>query len=162
MCDFVILNPDNTPAAILGEDRIDKVLRIDISLSNSLIRAVNRMSIDAVLLKPLADGEIPLSIRQLMACQRLISGLSKHLMAAMPPGLPIDNLESLWDLGARGVAVDLAIDNPEQRLSQVKEAIEKLPTTRKKPREKVNAVLPFSRTGSNTMPPDDDDDEDDF
>jgi len=38
----------------------------------------------------------------------------------------------------------MAGEQPEQRLSQVKEAIQKLPTTRKKSREKFRATLPMA------------------
>jgi hypothetical protein len=42
------------------------------------------------------------------------------------------------------VVVDMAGEQPEQRLSQVKEAIQKLPTTHKKSREKFRATLPMA------------------
>jgi len=158
-CDFVIFAPDKTPAAVLGEEKIGKVLRIDPSLNDSLAKAINRLSIDAVLLGPVSEDESPLTVYQLMVYERLAAGAGKHLLAAMPPGLPIDDIESLWGLGVRGVVVDLAVKDPEQRLSQVKEAIQKLPTTRKKPGEKISALLPLSREGPVATPPEEEDDE---
>jgi len=59
-CDFVVFAPDKTPAAVLGEERIGKVLQIDSSLSDSLAKAINRLSIDAVLLGPVSEDESPL------------------------------------------------------------------------------------------------------
>ena len=158
-CDFVIFAPDKTPAAVLGAEKIGKVLQIDPSLSDSLAKAISRLSIDAVLLGPVSEDQSRLTVHQLMVYERLAAGAGKHLLAAMPPGLPIDDIESLWGLGVRGVVVDLAVKNPQKRLSQVKEAIQKLPTTRKKPGEKISASLPPPREQSETMPPEEEDDE---
>jgi hypothetical protein len=118
------------------------------------------LSIDAVLLGPVSEDQSRLTVHQLMIYERLAAGAGKHLLAAMPPGLSIDDIESLWVLGVRGVVVDLAVKNPEQRLSEVKEAIQKLPTTRKKLGEKISASLPRPREQSEmTMPPEEEDDE---
>jgi len=158
-CDFVIFAPDRTPAAVLGAEKIGKVLQVDPSLSDSLAKAINRLPVDAVLLCPVSEDESPLTVHQLMVYERLAAGAGKHLLAAVPPGLPIDDIESLWGLGVRGVVVDLAVKDPEQRLSQVKEAIEKLPTTRKKSGEKISALLPLSREWSETRPPEEEEEE---
>jgi len=158
-CDFVVFAPDKTPAAVLGEERIGKVLQIDPSLSDSLAKAINRLSIDAVLLGPVSEDESPLTVHQLMIYERLAAGAGKHLLAAMPPGLPIDDIQSLWGLGVRGVVVDLAVKDPEQRLSQVKEAIQKLPTTRKKTGERISASLPLPREGPVAAPPEEEEEE---
>jgi len=158
-CDFVIFAPDKTPAAVLQAEKIGKVLQIDPSLSDSLAKAVNRLSIDAVLLGPVSEDESPLTVRQLMVYERLAAGAGKCLLAAMSPGLPVDDIESLWGLGVRGVVVDLAVKNPEQRLSKLKEAIQKLPTTRKKPGEKISASVPLPREWSEPTPPEEEDDE---
>ena len=157
-CDFVVFAPDKTQAAVLGEEKIGKVLQIDPSLSDSLAKAINRLSIDAVLLGPVGEDESPLTVHQLMVYERLAAGAGKHLLAAVPPGLPINDIESLWGLGVRGVVVDLAVKDPEQRLSQVREAIQKLPTTRKKSVEKISALLPLSR-GVSEPPPEEEDEE---
>jgi thiamine monophosphate synthase len=158
-CDFVVFAPDKTPAAVLGEERIGKVLQIDSSLSDSLAKAINRLSIDAVLLGPVSEDESPLTVYQLMIYERLAAGAGKYLLAAMPPGLPIDDIQSLWGLGVRGVVVDLAVKDPEQRLSQVKEAIQKLPTTRKKTGERISASLPLPREGPVAAPPEEEEEE---
>ena len=84
----------------------------------------------------------------------------KYLLADMSPGSPTDDLESLWELGVRGAVIDLAVKDPEQRLSQVQEAIHKLPTTRKKKRGGVAATLPLARAQSDITQPDEDDEED--
>jgi hypothetical protein len=155
-CDFVILDPAKTPAAVLNEERIGKVLQIDPSLNDNLARAINRLSVDAVLLSTAGRNEAHITVHELMVYEKLAAAAGKHLLAAVPPALPIDDIESLWSLGVRGVVVDLTAKNPEQRLSQVKEAVQKLPT-RKKKREKISATLPLPRDWAETEPPEEED-----
>jgi hypothetical protein len=143
-CDYVIFSPARTPAAILMEERIGKVLKIDASLPESLTKAINRLQVDAILLSPASDDEPTFTVHQLMILERLAGSTGKHVLATMPSGLSISDIEILWGLGVRGVLVDMAAKQPEQMLSQVKEAIQKLPTTRKKPKEKFRATLPMA------------------
>lgn len=159
-CDFVIFTPDKMPAAVLLEERIGKVLQIDPSLDDNLTRAIARLSIDAVLLSQYGEDESPLTVHQLMVYERLAGGVGKHLLAAMPPGSPTEDLESLWELGVRGIVVDITVKHAEQRLSQVKEAIQNLPTTRKKTGDKTSAILPPYREHLATTPPEEEDEDD--
>jgi hypothetical protein len=157
-CDFVILAPAKTPAAVLNEERIGKILQIDASLSDNLAKAINRLSVDAVLLSTVGGDEAAITVHELMVYERLAAAAGKHLLAAMPPALPIDDVESLWSLGVRGVVVDLTAKNPELRLSQVKEAIQKLPT-RKKTGGRISATLPLPTPWAETEPPEEEDEE---
>lgn len=141
-CDYVIFSPDKAPAAILMEERIGKVLKIDTSLPESLAKAINRLQVDAVLLSPAGGDEATFTVHQLMILERLAGSTGKHILAAMPPGLSTGDIEMFWGLGVRGVIVDMAAEQLEQRLSQIKDAIQKLPTTHKKPKEKFRATLP--------------------
>ncbi len=143
-CDYVIFNPAQTPAAILIEERIGKVLKIDASLPENLVKAINRLQVDAVLLSPASEDEPTFTVHQLMVLERLAGSTGKYVLMTMPSGLSISDIEILWGLGVRGVVVDMAGEQPEQRLSQVKEAIQKLPTTRKKSKEKFRATLPMA------------------
>jgi hypothetical protein len=155
-CDFVIFSPARTPAAVLNEDRIGKVLRIDPSLTDSMIRTVGRLSVDAVFLSPFSDEEPHFTVQQLMIYERLAGGTGKHLLAALPLAKPPSDIESLWALGVRGVIVDFAGEQPEHRLREVKEAIQKLPATRKKPKEKIRATLPLAKIPSVDVQPEED------
>ena len=76
-----------------------------------------------------------------------------------PTANPPADIESLWGLGVRGVAVDLAVEQPEQRLAQIKEAIQKLPATRKKSKEKIRATLPMATASAERAESEEDDEE---
>ena len=158
-CDYVVFDPTKTPAAVLIEEKIGKVLRINASLSENLARAINRLQVDAVLLNPAGGGETAFTVHQLMVLERLAGSTGKYALMNTPPGFSTSDIEILWGLGARGVVVDMTLEQPEQRLSQVKEAIQQLPTARKKSREKFRATLPASTTPSEKAAPEEDEDE---
>jgi hypothetical protein len=158
-CDFVVFDPARTPAAVLMEEKIGKVLRIDASLPESLAKAINRLQVDAVLLNPAGEEGTAFTVHQLMVLERLTGNTGKYVLMTMPPGLSASDIEILWGLGARGVVVDMTLEQPEQRLSQVKEAIQQLPTTRKKSKEKFRATLPASIAPSEKAAPEEDEDE---
>ena len=158
-CDYVIFSPDKTPAAVLSEERIGKVLQADLSLSESMARSIARLSVDAVLLSPHGDDGAPLTVHQLMVCEQVAGRVGKRLLAVMPPGLPLEDLESLWGLGVRGLVVDITAEHPKERLSRVREALQKIRTTKKKAGDKVSAVLPIPSDQPSSTSPDDDDDD---
>jgi hypothetical protein len=147
-CDYIIFSSAGTPAAVLMEEKIGKVLRIDTSLPEGLAKAINRLQVDAVLLSPAGDDDAAFTVHKLMILERLAGSIGKHVLAAMPPGLSPDDIEILWGLGVRGVVVEMTLEQPEQRLSQIKDAIQKLPTTRKKSKEKFRATLPAASSSS--------------
>jgi hypothetical protein len=94
-----------------------------------------------------------------MVYERLASVTGKHLLATMAPGMSTSDLESLWGLGVRGIVVDMTVEQPEQRLSEIKEAIQKLPTTRKRSKEKIRATLTLPRAPSAKVEPEEEEEE---
>jgi hypothetical protein len=94
-----------------------------------------------------------------MVYERLGGVAGKHLLALMPLSMSSGDLESLWGIGVRGVVVDISAEQPEQRLSEIKEAILKLPTKRRKPREKMRATLPPPSVTSEKTEPDEEEEE---
>jgi hypothetical protein len=136
-CDYVVFKPE-VPARIVAEERMGKVMEVDTSLGDSLARAIGRIPIEAILLRN--DAESPLSVHRLLDCQRLIALAGTPAIALLPSD--ISDLEALWGVGVRGVVVDLSGEDRQQKLSMVKEAIRRLPASRKKPRERMSPILP--------------------
>ncbi len=135
-CDFLVFGAQGMPSAVLGEEGIGKVLEVDPSLTDSLVRTIDRLPIDAVLIG--MEGH-PITVYWLMVCQRFASLVRKPLIAAVPAGLLPGDLEGVWDAGARGVLVEME----EGGLLEVRKAIDALPTVGKKRREKTDAILPL-------------------
>jgi len=161
-CDYVIFNADKTPAATLGEEQIGKVLHLDTFLPDNLIKTISRLSVDAVLLSLDVDSEPALTVRQLMEYERLVSGVGKHVLAALPSGFSVADVESLWGIGVRGVVLDMSGDRPEEKLSQLKAAIQKLPATAKKTRKKSMAILPVVSDWEEAAPPEEEEEEEEI
>ena len=158
-CDFIVFDPAQTQAAVLMEEKIGKVLRIDTSLPENMAKAINRLQVDAVLLNPVGGEETAFTVHQLMVLERLAVNTGKYVLMTMPPGLSTGDIEILWGLGARRVVVDMTLEQPEQRLSQVKEAIRQIPAAHKKSREKFRATLPASIAPSEKPASEEDEDE---
>jgi len=158
-CDFVVFHPERASASVLTEDRIGKVLDIDPSLSDNLVKAAARLSVDAVLLSPLGEGRTPLTVRQLMELERLAAGAGKYVLTSLPPSLPVEGIEALWSIGVRGVVVDLTAVDPGERLAQVREAISRLPARKKKPKDKLAARLPSLSGLATGRPPGEEEEE---
>ncbi len=159
-CDFVVFSAAGSQASALNVEKIGKVLRINPSLDDNLLRGVNRLPVDAVLLHNTGGGEAALTVEQLMAYERLAAGSGKHLVAAMSSGL-VDDMESLWGLGVQAIAVALGADDPEKALALAREAMEKLPAKRRRPGRSRMASLQLSGNAPDADSPEEDDEGDD-
>jgi hypothetical protein len=158
-CDFVVFSVAGSQAAALNVENPGKVLRIDPSLDENLARTISRLPVDAVLLQPAGDGKGGLTVEQLMAYEWLLAVSGKYPVAAMPPGMPVEDIESLWGLGVVAVAADLAVSDPAERLSRIREALEKLPAKRRRSKGRFTATLPVA-TGTPSAEPPDEEEED--
>ncbi|MBT9163523.1 MAG: hypothetical protein DDT24_00432 [Chloroflexi bacterium] len=139
-CDYLVFKSD-VSARIVAEERMGKVLEVDTLLGDSLARAVGQISVEAILLSN--DEELPLSVRRLLDYQRLTSLAGTPVIALLPAD--ISDLEALWGIGVRGVVVDLIGQDRQEKLSAVREAIRRLPASRKKPQERISPILPAVR-----------------
>ncbi len=136
-CDYLIFKSD-VPARITVEERLGKVMEVNNSLDDSSARAIGQIAIEAILLGN--NDESPLSVHRLLDYQRLIAYAGTPAIAMLPPD--ITDLEALWGVGVRGVVVDVRGEDRNEKLSMVKEAIQRLPASRRKPRERIIPVLP--------------------
>ncbi len=159
-CDFVVFSIAGSRAAALNAEKPGKVLRIDPSLDENLARTISRLQVDAVFLQPAGKGEGGLTVEQLLVYEWLVGVSGKYPIAAMPPGMPVEDIESLWALGVVAVAADLAVSDPAERLSRIKEAMEKLPAKRRRSKGRFMASLPVSSGVPSSEPPDEEEEGD--
>ena len=137
-CDFAIFPADS---AVLPQDRNDKpgrVLQIEPSLGDSLLRAINDLPVDAVLVAG-ARGDF-LNWQHLMSLRRLTSMLSKPLLVTAPPDVTPSELEALWQAGVDGVVV--TSDEPLGKLEKLRQEIGKFASSPRR-RGKAEALLPY-------------------
>jgi len=141
-CDFVVFPAANTPLALLQNDEIGKILEVEPSLSEGLLRAVNELSIDAVLIATKQEGEYFLTWHHLMLFQRFADLLTKPLLASIPPNVTANELQALWEAGVDGVVIEVGARQPAERLKELRQTIDKLVFPLQRKRGKAEALLP--------------------
>lgn len=139
-CDFMVFAA-STPLAMLQKEDAGKILEVEPSLSEGLLRTLNELPADAVLIGNAQDEDSSLTWNHLMLFQRFAALLTKPLIASAPPNTTDSELQALWDAGVDGVIIEIKAGQPAERLKELRRAIDKLtPTPRK--RGKVEALLP--------------------
>ena len=147
-CDFVVF-PASTALAIPEGDKVGKILQVEASLSEGLLRAVNELPADAVLIASEQEGEYFLTWRHLMLFQRFADLLIKPLLVSIPLNVTANELQILWETGVDGVVVEVGSGQPVGRLEELRQTIDKL-TFPPRQQGKVEALLP--RIGEETSP----------
>ncbi|MBA7467972.1 hypothetical protein ES707_03212 [subsurface metagenome] len=140
--DFVVFPAANTPLALLQNDKIGKILEVESSLNEGLLRAVNELSIDAVLIAAEQEGEYFLTWHHLMLFQRFADLLTKPLLASIPPNVTANELQALWETGVDGVVIEVGAGQPADRLKKLRQVIDKLAFPSQRKRGKAEALLP--------------------
>jgi len=142
-CDFVVFPPANTSLAILQDNKLGKILQVEASLSGGLLRAVDRLPVDAVLAAGEQEEEYFLTWHHLMLFQRLADLLTKPLLVAVPSNVTAKEIQTLWETGVEGVMVKVGVGQPEGRLRELRQAIDKLTFTSQRKRGQTEALLPY-------------------
>lgn len=139
-CDFIIFDAAQAPASLLQEEDMGKVVLLDPSLPDGLLRALERLPIDAAFIGESTEGSA-LSVYRLLVYQRLANLVRHPLLAPVPAEPDKGDLEGLLETGVRGVVLEVAGKRSIGRLAEVRRAIDSISSPRKK-REKVDALLP--------------------
>ena len=141
--DFVVFPAANTPLALLQNDEeVGKILEIEASLSEGLLRTVNELPVDAVLIAGEQAEKHLLTWHHLMLFQHFADLLTKPLLASTPPDVTANELQALWKAGVDGVVIEAAAGQPVDRLKELRQAIDKLTFPSQRKREKAEALLP--------------------
>ncbi len=141
-CDFVVFPATNTPLAILQNDEVGKILEVEASLSEGLLRAANELPIDAVLIVGEQREGYFLTWQHLMLFQRFADLLTKPLLISIPSNVTAGELQALWEAGVEGVVVEVTVGQPQDRLKELRQVIDKLAFPSPRQREKIEPRLP--------------------
>lgn len=151
--DFIIF-PANSPVADTPQDdKVGKILQVELSMDDGLLRAVNDLPLDALLVADTFEGNASLVWRQLMIFQHLANLLSKPLIAPVPADISEKELKVLWDAGVDGIIVEIGAAGAE-RLKKLRQAIDKLPPRTGRKHGRIEARLPrtVSEEAKTTIP----------
>ena len=137
-CDFLVFDTAKAPLALLKEEGLGRIAVIEPSLADGLIRTIEQLPIDAVLI----GGEPTLSVHRLMVCQHLANLVRKPLIALAPAAMSAEDLKGLWETGMTGVMV---VGGAKDELTGLRQAIDALPSSRSRRKERAEALLPSPR-----------------
>lgn len=158
-CDFLVFEEVGTPAGVLLEDNLGKLLSVALDLPDSLARAVDHLPVDAILVE-LEDAS-SLTVHQILLCRRLTGLMRKPLLAAVSPDLGQEDVEALCQAGVKGLVVRAAADKGENAFQRLRKAIESIRPAAKKRREKLVALVPQAPEAVEISEPEPEEDEDD-
>ena len=142
-CDFVVFPAANTPLAAAQNDEVGRVLEVEASLSEGLLRAVNGLPVDAVLIAGEREKDYSLTWRHLMLFQHFANLLTKPLLVSIPLKVTASELQALWDAGVDGVVVEVGVGQPAKRLEELRQAIDRLRFSSRRKRGKTEVLLPY-------------------
>ncbi len=141
-CDFVVFPATNTPLAILQNDEVGKILEIEASLSEGLLRTANELPIDAVLIAGEEKERHLLTWQHLMLFRRFADLLTKPLLVSIPSNVTAGEFQALWEAGVDGVVTEVSVEQPQDRLKELRQVIDKLAFPSPRKREKAEPLLP--------------------
>jgi hypothetical protein len=139
--DFLFFPAAKMSLALLEAEKMGKVLAVEASLDEGLIRAINELPADAVFIASQQEEHF-LTWQELMLFQHFAALLTKPLLVPVPFNLANNELQLLWELGVDGVVVEVATGQPVGGLSKLRQMIGGLTLTSKRKRMKVRAILP--------------------
>jgi hypothetical protein len=122
--DFAVL-PLNSAFDLPGVEKMGKILLVESSLNEGLIRTINELPADAVLLAGDEETAANITWHRLMLCQRLAGLLAKPLLATVPVSTGSDGLQALWKAGVDGVVTTLKTAKQVGELKKLRQIIDK-------------------------------------
>lgn len=156
--DFMVFGIEGTRADALEEGDMARILRIPANLEESLLRNLEDLPIDVVLLeRPGAEG--PLTLAHLLAMSNVRAAMSRYLLLEWDGDLTSHDLEQLRDLGVDGILFDTSKATATV-FKAMHDIIDGLPKRRPKGEQRPMAVLPrMSRLSSGRRRTEEEEDE---
>ena len=137
--DFFIFSTVDTPAEVLAEEELGRLITIPADFPEELGHSLEELPVDAVILAGLEEAS-PLSVRDLMQVRSVRNLISKPLLLLRSHTLNQGELVVLQDVGIQGIVLDMRTMKVEDA-AQIRKDIEELPP-RKPKRDQANALLP--------------------
>lgn len=116
--DFIIFPADSVSKAVLEEEKLGKVVEVEPALEAGLLKAIDGLPVDAVLIK---GEKAALTWQDLMLLRRTATILTKPLLVTVSPDITSSELQALCEAGVSGVVAGANVD-------KLRKAIDKLPS----------------------------------
>ena len=158
-CDFVVFSPASRLSSITYNGKVGKVLQAESSMDDGLLRAVNDLPVDALLVIDTSEASGALVWHQLMILQHLGNLISKPLIVPVPASITEVELKVLCEIGIDGVMVEVDTTKTGE-LKKLRQAISKLPPRSARRRGRVDVLLPRAGGEAPAIAPDEEEEED--
>jgi hypothetical protein len=137
--DFVVLTP-NLPLTVMPDKKTGKVIEIESTVSDSILRAVSMLPVDAVMVSYHMGNEV-FSWEDLLAIQRLTASISKPILVPVPAGITAEEMQTLWEAGVDGVVVEITAASAD-KLPGIRQIIDKLEHPDTSRRDRLTPTVP--------------------
>ena len=137
-CDFVVF-PAATSLAILQNGEVGKILEVEASLDEGLLRTIDGLPVDAVLIAGERKEDYFLTWHHLMLFGHFANSLAKPVLVSVPSGVMANELRVLWEAGVDGVVVEAGVGG----LKELRKVVDGLTLPPQRRRRKVEALLPY-------------------
>jgi hypothetical protein len=139
-CDFLVFPAAAAISDLPEDDATGKIIEVESSLDDGLIRAINNLTIDAVMVTDSLEKDGPLVWQQLMIFQHILNLLTKPVIVPVSLNMSESELKTLWETGIDGVIVEFDKQQPAG-FGELRGLINKLPPRTSK-KGKTDAILP--------------------
>ncbi len=136
-CDFVVFGL-KTPLEVVRKEEIGKILRVEPSLDQGLVRAIDKLPfpVDGVLV---AGEESSVTVERLLICQRFAELVDRPLLVTLDSSASGGELSSLCEAGVNGLLLPEGF--PAEALVELRKTVADLPRVPKR-KAKRAALLP--------------------
>jgi hypothetical protein len=142
------------------DKKMGKILHIESSISDIMLRAVSSLPVDGVLLGDGSENELVLNWQRLMMIHRFSALAGKPLLVEVLPSITENDLQQIWEAGVSGVVVKADAEEAQMTAHNLREIIDKLTFPTKKKNERGIAILPGIAAAPEEHKHDDDDGDD--
>ena len=143
--DFVVFPAASASLEIFQDEKLGKILEVEPSLEPGLLKAVDDLPVDAVLVAGEQGKEHFITWHHLMLFRRCANLLTKPLLVSVPSEVAAGELQALWEAGVGGVVVEAGIEPPGGRLAKLRQMIDKLTLPSPGKRRKAEPLVPYIR-----------------
>jgi len=158
--DFAVL--PGTGAVLPADRKIGKILQLSPSITDVLLRTVNDLPVDAVLLAEDKENGADITWQKLMLFERFAAIVQKPVLVPVPSTASAAELQLVWETGVCGVLVEVKEPADAAALPALRESIDSLQFPSRKKKEKPTATLPHvtvaEESGEDEEPDEGDDD----
>ena len=139
--DFLVFPPEIS-LEVLGDEKVGRVLVVDASLERDLVKVLDELPVDAVLINSQQAEYYPITWHHLMLFKRFATLSGKPLLVSVPSDITTDALQLLWETGVDGLVIEVIPEQPAGGLKRLRQAIDSLTLPSKRKRMRTRAIVP--------------------